>query len=130
MAKGIKTQKFTAPYFGKIINVAVDGDAIVPLDKVNIYARGKVKNVKEELRTLQRFKQTRRKIFDIDPQNDINLQRLKNLHHNWERSVDMNKNLELIDLADTPANNEKIINHLLEVGQSDYFSSSMGSKRT
>jgi len=30
----------------------------------------------------------------------------------------MNKNLESIDLADTPANNEKIINHLLEVGQS------------
>jgi len=29
-------------------------------------------------------------------------------HHNWEHSVDMNKNLESIDLADTPANNEKI----------------------
>lgn len=117
MAKGIKTQKFTAPSTGKIINVAVDGDTIVPLDKVNIYARGKVNSVKKELRTLQRFKQTQRKIFDVDPQNEINLQRLKNRHHNWERSADMNNNLESIGLTDTPTNNEKIINHLLEVGQ-------------
>jgi hypothetical protein len=88
----------------------------VPLDKVNIYSRGKVADVTEELRALQRFKQTDRKLFDADPSNAKLLDQLKAQKHNFDRSSDMARHLEGIGLSDTPANNQMIIEHLLQVG--------------
>lgn len=63
---------------------------------------------------LQRFKQTKRKLFDADPNN---AKQLKDRHHNYERSVSMQKNLELVGLDDTPIVNQKITEHLLKVGK-------------
>lgn len=94
----------------------MDGNAAVPLDKVNIYARGKVADVTEELRTLQQFKQTNRKLFDADPNNAKLLDKLKSQKHNFDRSSDMARHLETVGLSDTPANNQMITEHLLRVG--------------
>ncbi len=112
----LKIEKFKAPKSGKVIGAAVDGNAAVPLDKVNIYSRGKVADVTEELRALQRFKQTDRKLFDADPSNAKLLDQLKAQKHNFDRSSDMARHLEGIGLSDTPANNQMIIEHLLQVG--------------
>lgn len=111
-----KLETFRAPTTGKSIVAAVDGNAIVPLDKVNIYARGKVPDATAELRELQNLKQRDRKLFDSSPKNAIRLKQVKDLAHNLERSQDMSKRLENIGLPDTPENNDILIKHLLEVG--------------
>ncbi len=112
----LKIEEFTAPKIGKIIEAAVDGNAAVPLDKVNIYARGKVADVTEELRALQQFKQTNRKLFDTDINNAKLLDKLKSQKHNFDRSSDMARHLETVGLSDTPVNNQMITEHLLKVG--------------
>jgi hypothetical protein len=115
--KELKIEQFTAPTTGKVISAAVEGKAIVPLDKVTLYARGKVPDVKEELKALKKLKQTNRKLFDADPNNEKLLDKLKKQEHNLDRSTDMKRHLDNIGLDDTPDNNQTIIEHLLEVGQ-------------
>lgn len=111
-----KLETFRAPTTGKAIVAAVDGNAIVPLDKVNIYSRGKVPDVTEELRDLQRLKQSNRKLFDSSPTNAERLEQLKSQKHNLDRSKDMARHLEEAGLPDTPENNNELIAHLLQVG--------------
>lgn len=112
-----KLESFRAPVTGKSIVAAVDGNAIVPLDKVNIYARGKVPDVTAELRDLNRLKQSNRKLFDSSPENAKRLEQLNAQKHNLERSKDMGQRLEDIGFSDTPENNEALIKHLLDVGK-------------
>lgn len=111
-----KVENLLAPTTGKQIVAAVDRNAIVPLDKVNIYARGKVPDVTAELRDLQRLKQSDRKLFDASPENAKRLEQLKAQKHNLERSQDMGRHLDNIGFPDTPENNEALIKHLLDVG--------------
>lgn len=115
--KELKIEQFTAPATGKVINAAVEGKAIVPLDKVTLYARGKVPDVREQYKALKKLKQTNRKLFDADPNNEKLLDKLKKQEHNLDRSTDMKRHLDNIGLDDTPDNNQIIIEHLLEVGQ-------------
>jgi hypothetical protein len=115
-AKKLKIELFTAPQTGKVIEAAVDGNGVVPLDKVNIYARGKVADDPSKLRELQRFKQNNRKLFDADSNNAKLLDKLKKQRHNFDRSQGMKDQLENIGLLDTPENNQMLIEHLLEVG--------------
>lgn len=111
-----KLESFRAPTTGKNIVAAVDRNAIVPLDKINVYARGKVPDVTTELRDLQKLKQSDRKLFDSSPENANRLEQLKAQKHNLERSKDMSRHLDDIGLPDTLDNNEALIKHLLEVG--------------
>ncbi|MFY1020522.1 hypothetical protein [Ectopseudomonas khazarica] len=111
-----KLESFRAPATGKNIVAAVNGNAIVPLDKVNIYARGKVPDVTAELRDLNKLKQSNRKLFDSSPENEKRLEKLNAQKHNLERSKDMSRRLEDIGFPDTPENNEALIKHLLDVG--------------
>jgi len=113
----LQIKEFEAPQTGKKIRAAINEKAAVPLDKVDIYARGKVKSVKPELDELQRLKQSNRKLFDADPNNEKKLKDLKDKHHNYERSISMNKELEAAGLMDTPLTNQKITENLLEVGK-------------
>ena len=93
------------------------GKAVVPVDKISVYARGGVADVSQELRALQHFKQTSRKTFVAEPANAARLKQLKSMQHNYERSAAMARELENVGLTDTPANNEVIIRSLLETGQ-------------
>ncbi|MGX9730046.1 hypothetical protein ACWYXO_05340 [Janthinobacterium aestuarii] len=108
-------EEITAPN-GKNITVAVDGNAIVPTDKVAIYARGKVADVGEELNAWNQYKQGARKIFDANPENATRLDTLNKMQKNFDRSNDMGKSLEKIGLIDNDRNNNLIINHLLDTG--------------
>ena len=111
-----KYEIFIAPKTGKKIKAATRNNAVVPLDKVNIYARGKVPDVRSKLRELNKFKQTKRKEFDSDPQNELLLKKLKGQKHNFERSSDMSRHLDGIGLIETDKNNNFIIDNLLSTG--------------
>ena len=114
--KSSNLEKFKAPQTGKIIEAAVDGKAAVPIDKVAIYARGKVPDVRDELRALQQLKQSNRKLFDADPNNAKLLDKLKSQDRNFRRSTDMARLLDEAGLTNTPTNNRLITDHLLSVG--------------
>jgi hypothetical protein len=118
LTKTLQLEEFIAPSTGKSIQAAVEGNAIVPIDKVSIYARGGVADVSEELRALQALKQSSRKEFDSNPANADRLDQLKSMQHNFDRSSEMGRQLENVGLTNTPANNNLLINHLLQTGQS------------
>ncbi|WP_143074257.1 hypothetical protein [Roseateles sp. YR242] len=59
-----------------------------------------------------------RKAFDLDPGNQVRIDQLKNMQHNFERSQAMAQNFESIGLKNTLENNDLILRNLLETGQS------------
>lgn len=119
--KPLKTEEIVAPASGKTVKVYSDAESIVPVDKIEKYVRGKVdvdiSAVKKEIRELNEFKNTQRKLFDQNPDNAKRLETLKKMQHNFERSDAMRKSLEAIGLVDTPKNNQLIAEHLLNVGK-------------
>jgi len=50
---------------------------MVPVDKVEVYARGGSPDVSQELSDLQAFKQQGRKTFDLNPANQARIDQLK-----------------------------------------------------
>jgi hypothetical protein len=112
----LRLEEIVAPN-GKTIQTAVNGNAVVPIEKVKIYARGKVVDVSEELRALNQYRQKARKMFDANPENAARLKQLKKMQHNFDRSVDLKQRLEDIGLPNSEANNNLLINHLLDTGQ-------------
>jgi hypothetical protein len=109
-------REVTAPN-GKVVTVAVKDGAMVPVDKVAVYARGGSPDVSKELSTLQAFKQQNRKSFDLDPANQKRLDQLKNMQHNYQRSQEMARSLDGIGLPNTPENNDYIMRNLLETSR-------------
>jgi len=106
---------------GAQVDAVEKGRAIVPTGKVELYPRGKVKpytkEMADELKMLKNERQTARKAFDKDPSKAVRIKKLEDLKHNQQRSLEMAKSLDEVGLPDTPAVNEDIIRHLLEVGQ-------------
>ncbi|GAA6615894.1 hypothetical protein [Scytonema sp. NUACC26] len=104
---------------GKIISYVQKGLVKVPIDKINIYCMGKVPMYpKEELQRLQRLKQSDRKKFDAEPQNEERLVFIRDrLKHNWERSQEMFETIKQIRWEDSVEVVDKIIAHLLSVGE-------------
>lgn len=81
------------------------------MGKVPIYPQ-------EELQQLQRFKQNNRKLFDADQQNEQRLVFIRDkLKHNWERSQEMFETIEQLGWEDSVEVVDKIIAHLLTVGE-------------
>ena len=113
----LQRSEITAPN-GPTIRVVSQDNVVVPVDKVEVYARGGSPDPFQELSALQAFKQQERKVFDLDPSNQIRIDQLKNMQHNFERSQAMAKNLESIGLHNTIENNDLILRNLLETGRS------------
>ena len=113
----LQRSEITAPN-GRVITVVSQDGVVVPVDKVDVYARGGSPDVSQELSDLQAFKQQDRKTFDIDPANQARIDQLKNMQHNFERSQSMAQNLDSIGLPNTLENNDLIMRNLLETGQS------------
>lgn len=113
----LQRSEITAPN-GRVITVVSQDGAMVPVDKVTVYARGGSPDVSQELSDLQAFKQQDRKMFDVDPANQGRIDQLKNMQHNFERSQDMARNLENIGLPNTLENNDLILRNLLDTGSS------------
>ncbi len=103
---------------GKIISCVQKDSVKISIDKVNIYCMGKVPMYpKEELQQLQRLKQSDRKKFDAEPQNEERLLFIRDrLKHNWERSQEMFETIKQIGWGDSVEVVDKIIAHLLSVG--------------
>jgi hypothetical protein len=104
---------------GKRILCVKKGSVKVPVDKINIYCMGKVPMYpKEELQQLQRLKQSERKKFDAEPQNEERLVFIRDrLKHNWERSQEMFETIKQIGWGDSVEVVDRIIAHLLSVGE-------------
>jgi hypothetical protein len=103
---------------GQTVSCAKQGSVLVAIAKVEIYAMGKVTLYPiEELRLLQQMKQTSRKEFDKNPENEQRLKKLKDLKHNYERSQAMFESIKLIGLTNSVYDINMIISHLLSVGQ-------------
>jgi hypothetical protein len=104
---------------GKAIPCIQKGSVRVPVDKVNIYCMGRVAMYpKEELNKLQQLKQNDRKKFDADPKNEERLVYVRDkLKHNWERSQEMFETIKQIGWGDSVEVVDKIISHLLSVGE-------------
>ncbi|BAZ16001.1 hypothetical protein NIES4071_78740 [Calothrix sp. NIES-4071] len=103
---------------GQSVACAKKGKVLVALAKVEIYAMGKVAMYPyEELRELQQMKQTARKQFDNNPENEKRLKKIKDLKHNYERSQAMLKAIKSVGLTDTVDDINMITLHLLSVGE-------------
>jgi len=90
----------------------------VPINKISIYAMGKVAMYpEEELRQLQQLKQRSRKEFDKNPENERRLNQIKKLRHNYERSQAMFVSIQQVGLTNSAEDINKIISHLLDIGE-------------
>lgn len=102
---------------GQIMSCARRESALIAFGKIEIYAMGKVrKHDQEKLISLQKMKQSKRKIYDANPKNEANLHKLKILRHNYQRSQEMWKSVQKVGMTDSRQDINKIINHLLDIG--------------
>ena len=102
---------------GQVISCAKKGYVLVPIDKISIYAMGKVAIYPQaELRQLQQMKQIDRKNFDRNPDNENRLLEIKKLKHNYERSRSMFASLQQVGFTDSVDDLNNIILHLLDIG--------------
>lgn len=94
--------------------------AIIPVDKVLMFARGKVKDfekfqqLQDELAKLNKWKNTKGGSFYEDAKlNNEYLKKLKSRLDNIDKSIKNSKALEKIGLIDNNANNKKIFDLVL-----------------
>jgi hypothetical protein len=83
-----------------------------------IRGRGLSKGAEQELQALKEQRLKAPGEFDKNPENIREMERLKGLERNRNRSMDNNKNFESIGLPNSEENNLIILNHFLEVGKS------------
>ncbi|PHM35687.1 ShlA/HecA/FhaA exofamily protein [Xenorhabdus mauleonii] len=103
---------------GKGHITAVKGDAKIPVDKVELYMRGKAAGdldaLKKEYNSLKDLRIQNQREFAKNPENKTNLSILEKKIHNVERSQEMNRVLNDAGLPDTKTNNNMIIGKLLD----------------
>jgi hypothetical protein len=109
------------PRTGKENTTVENDDAIVPDDKVDKFMRAKTQGADEDLnkqiKDLNKQKQQDQKAWNKDPQNEKNLTKLKDLQYNKQKSEGMSDTLEKAGIPDTPEENARIKQHLLEQGK-------------
>ncbi|MGA9618600.1 MAG: hemagglutinin repeat-containing protein [Serratia proteamaculans] len=107
---------------GKNHITAVKGDAKIPVDKIELYMRGKASGDLESLQTeynsLKDAKISNQKEFAKDPSNAKRMEVLEKQIHNVERSQDMARVLEQAGIVNTASNNSMIMDKLLDSAQS------------
>ncbi len=103
---------------GKTHATIVKGDAAIPVDKIELYLRGKASGdlttLKADYNALKDLQVKNQSQFAKDPNNFDKLRILESKIHNVEKSRDMNKVLNNAGIPDTPLNNSMIINELLK----------------
>ncbi|MGI8488887.1 hemagglutinin repeat-containing protein [Pectobacterium sp. S5] len=107
---------------GKNHSTAVKGDAKIPVDKIELYMRGKASGdlefLQNEYNLLKDAKISSQKEFAKDPSNAVKLKQLSDQIHNIERSRDMDRVLNNAGISNTSANNSMIMDKLLDSAQS------------
>ncbi|XYQ55857.1 S-type pyocin domain-containing protein [Pectobacterium carotovorum] len=103
---------------GKNHSTAVKGDAKIPVDKIELYMRGKASGdleaLQKEYNSLKDAKISSQKEFAKDPSNAVRLKQLSDQIHNIERSRDMDRVLNNAGIPNTPTNNSMIMDKLLD----------------
>ncbi|WP_206194074.1 hypothetical protein [Serratia microhaemolytica] len=103
---------------GKYHLTAVRGDARIPIDKVELYMRGKASGdldaLQKEYNVLKNSKNKSQSLFAKDPNNAIKLKQLEDKIHNIERSRDMERVLNNAGIPNTSSANNMIIDKLLD----------------
>ncbi|MCW0314776.1 hypothetical protein NG830_10285 [Pantoea ananatis] len=106
---------------GKNHVTAVKGDAKIPVDKIELYMRGKasgdLESLQKEYNALKDAKISSQKDFAKDPSNAVRLKQVPDQIHNIERSRDMDRVLNNAGIPNTPTNNSMIMDKLLDSAQ-------------
>lgn len=106
---------------GKNHVTAVKGDAKIPVDKIELYMRGKasgdLKSLQGEYNSLKDAKISSQKEFAKDPSNTKRMEVLEKQIHNIERSLDMSRVLDEARIGNTDSNNSMIMDKLLDSAQ-------------
>jgi hypothetical protein len=98
--------------------------AVVPVNKILKYARGRTRSVdnldtlKQELRNLKYQRQHNRKTFDLNPKNQKRIDDLEIEIENSIKSLSNRRGLEKIGIYDTEVGNERLFNFILGVANS------------
>ena len=110
---------------GKNHVTAVKGDAKIPVDKIELYMRGKasgdLESLQKEYNSLKDAKISSQREFAKDPGNAVRLKQVSDQIYNIERSRDMDRVLNNAGIPDTPANNSMIMDKLLDSAQTNAF---------
>ncbi|MEX2989886.1 hemagglutinin repeat-containing protein [Serratia fonticola] len=103
---------------GKNHITAVKGDAKIPVDKIELYMRGKASGdlevLQKEYNALKDSQVANQSLFAKDPSNAVRLKQLSDQMHNIERSRDMDRVLNNAGISNTPTNNSMIMDKLLD----------------
>ncbi|MGC0811545.1 VENN motif pre-toxin domain-containing protein [Pantoea agglomerans] len=106
---------------GKNHVTAVKGDAKIPVDKIELYMRGKasgdLESLHGEYNSLKDAKISSQKEFAKDPSNAKRMEVLEKQIHNIERSQDMSRVLDEAGIGNTDSNNSMIMDKLLDSAQ-------------
>ncbi|WP_218075516.1 VENN motif pre-toxin domain-containing protein, partial [Escherichia coli] len=106
---------------GKNHITAVKGDAKIPVDKIELYMRGKASGDLDSLQTeynsLKDARISSQKEFAKDPNNAKRMEVLEKQIHNIVRSQDMARVLEQAGIVNTASNNSMIMDKLLDSAQ-------------
>ena len=106
---------------GKNHLTAVKGDATIPVDKIELYMRGKaygdLGNLNNKLNRLRDERMANPSAFDKNPEKVNEWKLVNNQIHNVQRSQAMANDLNRIGIVDTPKNNQMIMGELLDTAK-------------
>lgn len=121
LAKFFKTEKIINATNGAEILCFAFNKVLIPVDKILMYARGKVRGVEDlaklekEFSNLKNLKQTERKVFDKNPTNITMLGKLKRDIENINKSLNNKKGLEKAGFVDDVQGNKKVFDFVLAI---------------
>ncbi|MFY0483072.1 hypothetical protein ACI6PS_10730 [Flavobacterium sp. PLA-1-15] len=121
LAKFFKTEKIIKATNGTEILCFSFNKALVPVDKILMYARGKVIDadnlvtLQKELADLKNLRQTARKVFDKTPLNADKIKLLDKRIENILKSLNNKKGLEKAGFIDDIHGNKNVFDYVLAV---------------
>lgn len=119
LAKFFKSEKIINATNGVEILCFNFNKALVPVDKILMYARGRVRgvenltNLEKELAELKNLKQTARKVFDQSSENAKRLEKFKKDIDNIKKSLGNKMGLEKAGFVDDLKGNKKVFDYVL-----------------
>ena len=121
LSKYFKTLKISKAPDGIKVYCFTYNKGIVSVDKIYMYARGKVRGVEnlaileKELVNLKYLRQTARKVYDKTPKNAERVKELDRSIKNIIKSLNNKKGLEKAGLLDNAKGNKKLFDYVLAI---------------
>nr|WP_233174393.1 hypothetical protein [Elizabethkingia sp. ASV34] len=116
-----KTEKIINATNGVEIICFSFNKALVPIDKILMYARGRVRGyenlskLEKDFVELKKLKQTQRKVFDSNPENNLKLKNIQKDIENINKSINNKKGLEKAGYFDDINGNKKVFDYVLAI---------------